>query len=296
MAFITTTNAQTSKDDRMKTDLRLTMPKARVTQVIDGQTFVVNNATTITMPMMYIPWENPQTPGENMRKAKDFLEKELKDRFVRIYQVRDQKRGQLNSMGHTQGFVMRDDGVWIQEAMVLKGLAFAYPTQDHFEFAADLYKVEAEARESKQGLWADPKWDVVSDKEANTLKDRFAIVEGRVFKVATRSNTIFLNFDRDHRTDFTVAIESFRRRDFSRAGANPMHWSGKTIRVRGWLRDYNGPFMEIYHPAQVEVVEQTENDAVETDEPVVETIEIDTIGGYIRTPQKQEPAAENNLE
>lgn len=279
MAFIGQAYAQTATDDRMKKLLRLTMPKARVTQIIDGQTFVVNNTTTISLPILYIPQENPQTPSEGMRLAKEFLEKELKDRFVRIYQIRDQKRGQTNNMGHVQAYVVRDDGVWIQEAMALKGLAFVYPTQDHFELVEDLYKVEDEARENKQGFWQDPKWAIVSDKEAATLKDRFAIVEGRVFKAATRNNTIYLNFDRDWRTDFTIGIESFRRREFSRAGANPMQWSGKNIRVRGWIRDFNGPYIEIYHPSQIQVIDTlTVNDP---DESVVETIEIDTIGGQM---------------
>lgn len=277
MAFIGQAYAQTKTDDRLKESLRLTMPKARVTQVIDGQTLVVNNTTTISLPMLYIPWDSPQEPGEGMKRAKDFLGEELKDRFVRIYQIRDQKRGQENNMGHVQGFIVRDDGVWIQEAMALKGLAFVYPTQDHFEFADDLYKVEAEARDNKTGFWEDPKWAVVSDEEAKTLEDRFAIVEGKVEKVATRNNTIYLNFDRDWRDDFTIAIESFRRRDFAKAGANPMQWSGETVRVRGWIRDYNGPFIEIFHPSQIEVIE----------EPIVKDAEAETNANMTETESDQ---------
>jgi len=255
MVFTGQVCAKTTTDERMKTLLRLTMPKVRVTQIIDGQTLVVNNTTTISLPMLYIPWENAQTQGEGMRRAKIFLEQELKDRFVKIYQIRDQKRGQTNSMGHVQGFIVRDDGVWIQEAMALKGLAFVYPTQDHFEFVDDLYRVESEARENKQGFWANSKWAIVNDKEAATLKDRFAIVEGRIKKISTRNNTIYLNFGSDWREDFTIAIESFRRREFSKLGINPMQWSGQNVRVRGWIRDYNGPFIEIYHPSQIEMIE-----------------------------------------
>lgn len=214
MAFIGQAYGQTVTDDRLKTLLRLTMPKARVTQVIDGQTLIVNNTTTVSLPMLYIPWESPQKPGEGMRRAKDFLDAELKDRFVRIYQIRDQRRGQTNAMGHVQGFVVREDGLWMQHAMAEKGLAFVYPTQDHFEFAAELYAAEAKAREAKAGFWEDPKWAIADEEESKTLSNRFAIVEGEIDRVATQSNTIYLNFDRDWRNDFTIGIASFRRRDF----------------------------------------------------------------------------------
>lgn len=240
--------------------LRLTMSKARVTQVTDAQTIIVNNTTTINLPMLYIPWESAQEKGEAVKNAKDFLEKELKDRFIRVYQVRDQKRGQLDSLGHVQGFVERDDGLWIQKAMVENGLAFVYPTQSHFEYADELLEAEEKARTDKIGLWSDPKWSIATDQEAKSLKDRFAIVQGRVEKIITKNNTIYLNFERDWKTDFTAAIDSSRRREFSKAGGNPMQWSGKTIRVRGWLRDYNGPYIEIFHPSQVQVIEEEKED------------------------------------
>jgi endonuclease YncB( thermonuclease family) len=247
-----------AKAVNLKDELRLTTAKARVTQVIDGQTLVVNNTTTLNLPAIYIPWETPQNRGIYNKAAKDFLDKELKDRFVKIYQVRDQNRGQVDSMGHTQAFVERDDGFWVQEELLKNGLAFYYPTQSHSEFSDELYAAEAKAREAGIGLWADPKWAIVSDQDAKTLQDRFAIVEGRIEKIATRNNTIYLNFERDWKTDFTIALDSSRRRDFAKAGGNIMQWAGKMVQVRGWVRDYNGPYVEIFHPSQIRVLDEND--------------------------------------
>lgn len=243
--------------EALKDVLRLTMPKARVTQIVDGQTVIVNNTTTLSLPMIYIPWDSPQDPGEGMKRAKDYLEKELKDRFIKVYQIRDQKRGQLNALGHTQAYIERDDGLFVQRGLIENGLAFAYPTQSHFEMADVLYEAEDKAREAKVGFWADPKWDVMSDQEAKSIKDRFGIVEGKIDNIATRNNTIYLNFERDWKTDFTISLDSSRRRDFAKAGGNVMQWSGKKVQVRGWIREYNGPFVEIFHPSQIRVLEQT---------------------------------------
>lgn len=244
----------------LKSEYRLTMPKVRVTQVIDGLTLVVNNTTILNLPMLYIPLDSPRDAGVGMKQAKDYLDKELKDRFVRVYQVRDQKRGQVNNMGHIQAFVERDDGLWIQKDMLEKGLAFFYPSQSHYEYSDILYAAEAKAREEKLGFWADPKWAIVNDKDAKTLNDRFAIVEGVIEKIVTRNNTIYLNFERDWKTDFTIAIDSSRRRDFSKAGGNPMQWAGKRVRVRGWIRDYNGPYIEIFHPSEIEILDENKEE------------------------------------
>ena len=232
------------------------MPKARVTQVVDGVTLIVNNTTTINLPMLYIPWDSPQDAGEPMLRAKQYLDKELMDRFVRVYQVREQNRGQTNAMGHVLGFVERDDGLWAQKDMVEKGLAVVYPSESQYDYVDELYKAEAKAREAKVGFWVDDKWKVMTDQEAKSLDNRFAIVEGRIEKISTRQNVIYLNFERDWKTDFTIAIDAAKRRDFAKAGANPMNWSGKKVRVRGWLRQYNGPYIEIFHPSQIEVIDE----------------------------------------
>jgi len=72
--------------------------------------------------------------------------------------------------------------------------------------------------------------------------------------VASRNNVIYLNFGDDWRTDFTVAASSQLRRDFSKAGINVMQLGGQKIRARGWVRDYNGAYLEVFHPSQIEVL------------------------------------------
>jgi micrococcal nuclease len=254
MSFLGQASAQ---DINLRDELRLTMAKARVTQIVDGVTIIVNNTTTLNIPMLYIPWETPREPGAGMLRAKEYLDKELKDRFVRVYQVRNQNRGQTNAMGHVQAYIERDDGLWIQRDMVEKGLAFVYPSQSHYDYADALFKAEEKARVDKAGFWADEKWNVMTDEEAKSLDNRFAIVEGTIEKIVTRNNTIYLNFERDWKTDFTISIDSAKRRDFARAGANPMQWQGKKVRVRGWLQQYNGPYIEIFHPSQIELIKDT---------------------------------------
>ena len=243
--------------DFIKEKLRLTMPKARVTQVIDGQTLIVNNTTTIHLPAIYIPWETHDNQGAYGKAAKDALEKQYLDKFVRVFQVRNQDRGQFNALGHTEGYVIDESGVIAQSLLVVNGLAFAYPSQSHFDLTDILYRDEFIAREKKLGLWANDKnFEILDAETAKTAEmNRFAIIEDVLQNVVSRNNVIYLNFEKDWKADATIAMDSGLRRDFSKSGINIMQMANQKIRARGWVRDYNGPYIEIFHPSQIEVIQ-----------------------------------------
>jgi micrococcal nuclease len=242
-------------EDAIKDVLRLTTAKARVTQVIDGQTLVVNNTTTIHLPAIYIPWETPTSQGEYGKRAKEFLENEFLDKFVRIYQVRNIERALFNALGHKEAYLVRaDDWVWAQEELVKFGYAFAYPTQSHKDTVDELYKAEDFARREKIGFWAEDQWQILNEETAIGIEDRFAIVEGVIEKIAVKNNVIYLNFGADWRNDMTVSMDSLLRRQFSKAGVNVTQLGGQKIRVRGWIRDYNGPYIEVLDPRQIEII------------------------------------------
>jgi len=245
-----------SVDDSLKLKLRLTTAKARVTTVIDGLTLIVNKADTINLSAIYIPWEYPDSQGEYGARAKKYLEDNLTDKFIRIYQVRNNDRALKNALGHDEGYIVREDGLFIQQDMVEKGLAFAYPSQSHNAVADILYAAEAKARIDKVGFWADDQWKIISADNANEAElNRFAIVEGTVKKVASRNNVIYLNFGDNWKDDFTVSMSSDLRRTFAKSNINVMQLGGQTIRARGWMRDYNGAYIEIFDPSQIEVIE-----------------------------------------
>ncbi|MCW8951924.1 MAG: thermonuclease family protein, partial [Rhodospirillales bacterium] len=87
------------------------------------------------------------------------------------------------------------------------------------------------------------------------LIDTFQLVEGRVVDTANVKGTVYLNFGRNWRTDFTVAIHRRALRLFEKTGVDPLLLKGRTIRVRGWLRSRNGPMIEATHPEQIEAFE-----------------------------------------
>ena len=264
--------ASTIKDE-LKQTMRLSKPKVKVTQVITGDTFIINNNETIHLPAIYIPVSDPREAGKSMQTAKKLLEELILNRYVNIYQVRNQNRGQYNALGHMEGYVVREDGLFIQAEMVAQGIAFAYPTQSHFDMAEKLYQSEMTARENNLGLWAEKEWAILDENQAkNAQMDKFKIVEGVIERVISRNNIIYMNFDRDWRDDFTISADSQLRREFSKHNINLMQLDGQLVRVRGWMREYNGPYIEIFHPSQLELIDEVSN----TKDTVVESLEIKT--------------------
>ena len=154
--------------------------------------------------------------------------------------------------GHILAQATRADGVWLQRAMLEAGLARVETFADNRARAAELLAAEAVAREARRGLWADARYRVLTPEEAERASDGFHLVEGRVRRVTERRGRFYLDFGADWRRDFTVAIAGGERARFRAAGLDPAALEGARIRVRGWMRRYNGPMIDATHPEQIE--------------------------------------------
>lgn len=144
------------------------------------------------------------------------------------------------------------DGQWIQAAMLAAGMARVYSFRDNRTAVRALYRIEAEARRLRRGIWNHPFYRVRAADKLSRDIGSFQVVEGRVRAVATVRGTTYLNFGADWRTDFTVMLRGRSRKLFQGAGLAPGSLEGRRIRVRGWLRSRNGPMIEASHPEQIE--------------------------------------------
>ena len=144
------------------------------------------------------------------------------------------------------------DGVWLQGELLRRGLARVYSFPDNRALVGEMLAIEAAARAARRGIWRLDWYAVAAADDAARKIGDFALVEGRVVDVATVRGRSFVNFGADYRTDFTVSIAARVNRAFSDAGIDIARYKGKRIRVRGWVRSYNGPMIEVTHPEQIE--------------------------------------------
>jgi hypothetical protein len=123
----------------------------------------------------------------------------------------------------------------------------------------ELLSRENTARRAKLGLWASSYYDSLdADNPADVLAEQghFALVEGKVVSVRESGATIYVNFGRRWSKDFTVTILKRNARNFTAAGLEPRTLAGRRVRVRGWIEERGGPWIEAARPEQIELTDR----------------------------------------
>ena len=146
--------------------------------------------------------------------------------------------------------------MWIQGALLRRGLARVYSFRDNRTLVADMLALEADAQSRRLGIWALPYYRVRSIDGAPRYVGSFQIVEGRVRSAAMVRGHAYLNFDDDWRTTFTITVAPRDRRLFAFSQAALAGFAARRVRVRGWLKSFNGPIIEAIRPEQIEVIDE----------------------------------------
>lgn len=228
---------------------------AMVRKVVDGDTVVIEDGGEIRL----VGIQAPKLPlGRRgfvawplAEEARAALEKLVLGRRV------DLSFGgrRIDRHGRWLAHLTDAEGRWVQGEMLAAGLARVYTFADNRTRAADMLGLEAAARRERRGLWANPFYAILPADRAGGHDDTYQLVEGLARKVAEVRGRTYVNFGEDHRSDFTAVIESPARRLFREAEADPAALAGRRVRIRGWLKEWNGPMIEITHPEQIEVLE-----------------------------------------
>lgn len=229
---------------------------AEVINVIDPQTLQLHDGRFVRLSGLDFPDLNVHEAGDFSLTAMKILQDMLVNQGVNLYQTKKDDTGRLNRMGQHIAHIERTaDGAWVQGTLIGLGLARVRTTQRTPEMAEAMYALEKQARNSGAGIWGDERYKVITPEEAGNHLDSMQIVEGHIEATALNNNRLFLNFGKDWRSDFTVSIAPSDKRLFSKIGLDPLSWGGKRVRVRGWVREYNGPYIEINHPQAIELLD-----------------------------------------
>ncbi|CAO3416754.1 thermonuclease family protein [Azospirillum endophyticum] len=161
--------------------------------------------------------------------------------------------------GRLLAHLVREDGVWLQSALLVRGLARVHTRPDARAYAAELLAGEGAARNAGRGLWRSRIYAVRDAADPDGLfrdRDSFQLVEGVVLAVSKGGGETWLDFGADWRSDVTVHIGRAAMREVTRTGIDPLSFEGRRVRVRGWITLRNGPMIEITHPEQIERLER----------------------------------------
>jgi endonuclease YncB( thermonuclease family) len=148
---------------------------------------------------------------------------------------------------------------WVQAEMTAAGHSRVGAHAGDRGCTAELMRRERAARAAKLGLWSDPYYGMRRAEDPAAVsreRGRFTIVEGNVLSVRESGGTIYVNFGRRWSEDFTVTIAKRNERAFAAAGLEPKRLAGRRIRVRGFIEERGGPWVEASRPEQIEVMER----------------------------------------
>lgn len=226
-----------------------------IESVADGKTLYATDKNLYQLSSIYIP----ETAQDFEPRTKDELSTLTIDQKCTTYITRNDDTGRVNRMNHNLVHLeCGNDRIWVNAQLVRDGLAIVWPNTSNPEWIDDLYRYEATARAEKKGLWGGPIFAVQSPDSIGNHMNTRQIVEGTIYNVAMVKNNVFLNFSPDWKTDFTIGIPASLRRDFAKKNINLQSLKGTKIQVRGWVRDYNGPFIELETVQQL-VIPDREN-------------------------------------
>ena len=233
-------------------------PKAIVSAVVDGDTVVLERPVMGANQIRLVGIQAPKLPLGRKNfpawplaaRSKRALEKLTLGKTVSL----SFGGSEIDRYGRLLAHLHASGGVWVQGEMLSQGMARVYSFPDNRGAVADMLALEGEARRAKRGIWGLGFYAVKTPRELSPLIGTFQLVKGRVLKAARVKSKVYLNFGQDWRSDFTITLKAGARRLFAKAGVDPLALEGRMVRVRGWLKKFNGPMIDASHPEQIEVI------------------------------------------
>lgn len=226
----------------------------KVMKVIDPLTFVGNDKNIYALAGIEVP--NSQTGKADITlEASKKLAELIENKDLVLYVTKNRDKGRLNRMNQSVAHAeIKQDRIWVEGELLAAGLARVRTTPSNPEMVAEMLKLEKDARDNKRGLWSNSALQILNTDNVIGQENSFAIVEGTPKAAAITRNMVFLNFADDYKKDFTVGIPTNLRMAFAKRGMDVQKLAHVPLRVRGWIQSYNGPFIEIDHPEQIEVL------------------------------------------
>lgn len=230
--------------------------QAVVTRVVDGDTVVLEDGREVRLVGIMAPklalgraWMNDQPLSH---EAKAALEALVLNRTV----ILGYGGARLDRHGRLLAHLLRDDGAWVQGAMLEAGMARVYTFADNRAAVAQMLALEGQARDASRGIWAEAAYAVRPAEDPHAIPlDSYELIEGVVREAADIDRRIFLNFGENWKTDVTATISPADRAIFRATHVDLLALEGKRVRVRGWTGWRNGPSIVIDHPEQIEVLD-----------------------------------------
>ena len=229
-----------------------------VTKVPTADTLILDDGTEVVLigalpPVSLDSGAAPWPPNETSRIALESLTSGKSVDLAFSGRRRDRYGRHLAHVFVEHG----GERIWVQAHLIETGHARAYAIPGSTSCLADLIDHERSARTAKSGHWAT---GIFNDQDAHDprtlsrLHGTFQTIEGRVDHAAKVHGQTVLDFSPDYHTGFSVWIPA-RAGTHRKDSASPADWTGKHIRVRGWIEHRRAPRLTITNLSEIELLD-----------------------------------------
>jgi len=140
---------------------------------------------------------------------------------------------------------------------ILIGAGLAMRGADAAACAQNARRAEASARAAGVGIWSDPAFAALAADQTENFADRdgvLTLVEGRIISFGHAAARLYLNFGGFG--GFYATIAKRNQQSFARAGFSESRLRNRKLRLRGIVELPRGPHMELFHPEQIEFMDE----------------------------------------
>lgn len=224
-----------------------------VAEVLDGDTLTLESGLRVQLTGI----EAPRSEAPLSQQARAGLERLAMGREARLFYGGERRWRETTALA--QVYVRSEGGrwIWLQEAMVLEGLARAHSFKETAARAPQLLAAEAAARKAARGIWDEPYFAVRAPEAVAADVGSYQIVQGRVRSAQATDQRLYLNFGDDWRSDFTISLAAEDVAAWADPTIAPEALDGKLVRVRGYVTERGGPLIVVDHRAQLEIAPET---------------------------------------
>jgi len=212
-----------------------------VRAVLDGRTLLLTDGREVRLAGIEVSPESRLALETHIAGREILLKGKTTDRYGRLV-----------------SYAYAGTGPSAQVHLLSRGLARVAARIGDNGCAAELFAAENAARTARLGVWAETHY--LARRAGNPAeilgeRGRFTVVEGRVVSVRESGGVIYVNFGRRWSEDFTVTVLKRSERVFSAAGVELKKLAGRNVRIRGYIEERGGPWIEATRPEQIEVQE-----------------------------------------
>jgi micrococcal nuclease len=211
---------------------------------------VLSDGRLIYFPSLEPPRATPDAP-ERPGKVAGELTAFLAGKTLRLSSLGGPDRwGRVPARLYVEGESESAD-----EALAAAGLVMA--SANPGVCGGGVLAAESAAREAKLGIWADPAYALLApdDPAVSSRAGILTIVEGRIRSASHGSARTWLNFA-GRRGGVSLVVARRNLQALEQAGFSTKNLVNRRIRARGVVEIGTAPQIELFHPAQIEFIEE----------------------------------------